>query len=77
MTQKIDWASRPYDANSFYGRPVAIMGATRMLGTARAQYHLRQMPALLMPIRSPSRRELESDQFRMNALRLNHVQDVA
>jgi chromate reductase len=39
----IDWASRPYDDNVFDGKPVAIMGAsTGMLGTARAQYHLRQ-----------------------------------
>ena len=40
----IDWASRPYDENSFDGKPVAIMSASiGMLGGAMAQYHLRQM----------------------------------
>lgn len=44
MKNAIDWASRPYGANSFNDKPAAIMGATiGMLGTARAQYHLRQM----------------------------------
>src|SRR4030042_6895331 len=39
----IDWASRPYGDNAFDGKPVAVMGASiGMLGTARAQYHLRQ-----------------------------------
>jgi chromate reductase len=44
LKNAIDWASRPHGANSFEDKPVAIMGATiGMLGTARAQYHLRQM----------------------------------
>jgi len=44
LKNAIDWASRPYGANSFEEKPVAIMGATiGTLGTARAQYHLRQM----------------------------------
>lgn len=43
LKNAIDWASRPYSDNAFQGKPVAIMGAsTGMLGTARAQYHLRQ-----------------------------------
>jgi len=43
LKNAIDWASRPYTDNSLVGKPVAIMGAsTGMLGTARAQYHLRQ-----------------------------------
>ncbi len=43
LKNAIDWASRPYGDNSFQGKPVAVMGATiGMLGTARAQYHLRQ-----------------------------------
>ncbi|MGA9853645.1 MAG: NAD(P)H-dependent oxidoreductase [Gammaproteobacteria bacterium] len=38
----IDWASRPPD-QPFNDKPVAIMGASgSILGTARAQYHLRQ-----------------------------------
>ncbi len=40
----LDWGSRPYGNNSFDGKPTAIMGASPgMLGTARAQYHLRQI----------------------------------
>jgi chromate reductase len=43
LKNAIDWASRPSGDNSFEDKPVAIMGAsTGMLGTARAQYHLRQ-----------------------------------
>ena len=43
LKNAIDWASRPYGDNAFAGKPVAVMGASiGMLGTARAQYHLRQ-----------------------------------
>jgi chromate reductase len=43
LKNAIDWASRPYPDNAFDDKPVAIMGASiGMLGTARAQYHLRQ-----------------------------------
>lgn len=43
LKNAIDCASRPYGDNAFKGKPVAIMGASvGMLGTARAQYHLRQ-----------------------------------
>jgi len=43
LKNAIDVASRPYPENAFAGKPVAIMGASiGMLGTARAQYHLRQ-----------------------------------
>ena len=43
LKNAIDWASRPYGDSAWEGKPVAIMGATPgMLGTARAQYHLRQ-----------------------------------
>jgi chromate reductase len=42
LKNAIDWASRPPD-QPFDGKPVAIMGASPSgLGTARAQYHLRQ-----------------------------------
>jgi chromate reductase len=42
LKNAIDWASRPPN-QPFDGKPVAIMGASpSMLGTARAQYHLRQ-----------------------------------
>ena len=43
LKNAIDWGSRPHGDNSFEDKPVAIMGASPgMLGTARAQYHLRQ-----------------------------------
>ena len=43
LKNAIDWASRPPE-QPFHGKPIAIMGASpSMLGTARAQYHLRQM----------------------------------
>jgi chromate reductase, NAD(P)H dehydrogenase (quinone) len=43
LKNAIDWASRPYGDNSWAGKPVAVMGASiGMLGSARAQYHLRQ-----------------------------------
>ena len=43
LKNALDCASRPYGDNALDGKPVAIMGASMgMLGTARAQYHLRQ-----------------------------------
>lgn len=43
LKNAIDWASRPHGDNALDDKPVAIMGASiGMLGTARAQYHLRQ-----------------------------------
>jgi chromate reductase len=56
LKNAIDWASRPYPDNSFDGKPVAVMGAsTGMLGTARAQYHLRQCFVFLnmYPVNKP------------------------
>ena len=42
LKNAIDWASRPPD-QPFEKKPVAIMGASPgRIGTARAQYHLRQ-----------------------------------
>ena len=42
LKNAIDWASRPPE-QPFDGKPVAIFGASPgRLGTARAQYHLRQ-----------------------------------
>jgi chromate reductase len=47
LKNAIDWASRPPD-QPFAGKPVAIMGASPgRVGTARAQYHLRQMLVFL------------------------------
>jgi chromate reductase, NAD(P)H dehydrogenase (quinone) len=43
LKNAIDWGSRPYNDNCFEEKPIAIMGASSgMVGTARAQYHLRQ-----------------------------------
>ena len=48
LKNAIDCASRPYGDNVFEGKPVALMGASiGMLGTARAQYHLRQSMVFL------------------------------
>src|SRR5215204_1814740 len=44
LKNAIDWASRPYGDNAWDGKAAAIMGASvGAIGTARAQYHLRQM----------------------------------
>ena len=44
LKNAIDWASRPHGESAWDGKPAAIVGAsTGMLGSARAQYHLRQM----------------------------------
>jgi chromate reductase len=44
LKNAIDWASRPYGDNAWDGKPAAIMGASiGSIGTARAQYHLRQI----------------------------------
>jgi chromate reductase len=43
LKNAIDWGSRPYGDNAWDGKPVAVMGASvGALGSARAQYHLRQ-----------------------------------
>src|SRR6202521_1417439 len=44
LKNAIDWASRPPGDSAWSGKPAAIMGASMgTIGTARAQYHLRQM----------------------------------
>jgi chromate reductase len=44
LKNAIDWASRPYGDSAWSGKPAAIMGASvGALGSARAQYHLRQV----------------------------------
>lgn len=56
LKNAIDWASRPYGESAWDGKPVGIMGASGgMLGTARAQYHLRQMFVFLnmFPLNQP------------------------
>jgi len=47
LKNAIDWASRPPN-QPFEGKPAAIMGTSPgKIGTARAQYHLRQMCVFL------------------------------
>jgi chromate reductase len=56
LKNAIDWASRPYGDSAWDSKPVAVMGASiGMLGTARAQYHLRQSFVFLnmYPINGP------------------------
>ncbi len=43
LKNAIDWASRPPDTSPLNGKPMAMMGAGGMMGTSRAQYHLRQV----------------------------------
>jgi len=44
LKNAIDWASRPHGDSAWTGKPAAIMGASvGRFGTARAQYHLRQV----------------------------------
>jgi len=56
LKNAIDWASRPYGDNAWDRKPAAIMGASiGAIGTARAQYHLRQMMVFLnmFPVNQP------------------------
>jgi chromate reductase len=56
LKNAIDWASRPYGDSAWEGKPAAIMGASvGMLGSARAQYQLRQTMVFLnmFPVNRP------------------------
>jgi chromate reductase len=56
LKNAIDWASRPYGDSAWNGKPTAIMGASvGAIGTARAQYHLRQTMVFLnmFPVNQP------------------------
>lgn len=52
LKNAIDWASRPYGQSAWQGKPAAVMGASAGSGgSARAQYHLRQVLVTLdMPV---------------------------
>ncbi|PLX95588.1 MAG: NAD(P)H-dependent oxidoreductase [Desulfuromonas sp.] len=47
LKNALDWASREPDNQLLAGKPAAILGAGGGLGTARAQYHLRQVCVFL------------------------------
>jgi len=56
LKNALDWASRPYEDNAWDGKTVGVMGASiGLLGTARAQYHLRQILVSLnmFPVNRP------------------------
>jgi chromate reductase len=56
LKNAIDWGSRPYGDSAWSGKPAAIMGVSvGNLGTARAQYHLRQVFVFLnmFPLNQP------------------------
>jgi chromate reductase, NAD(P)H dehydrogenase (quinone) len=55
LKNAIDWASRPPRESPLNGKPVAFMGAGGLLGTARAQYHLRQVCVFtnMLPVNRP------------------------
>jgi chromate reductase, NAD(P)H dehydrogenase (quinone) len=56
LKNAIDWASRPYGDSAWEGKPVAVMGAAGgPHGSARAQYHLRQVFVFLnmFPVNRP------------------------
>src|SRR5215207_7365496 len=56
LKNAIDWASRPYGDSAWEGKPAAIMGASiGAIGTARMQYHLRQVMVFLnmFPLNRP------------------------
>jgi len=43
LKNAIDWVSRPPKQSPLNGKPLAMMGAGGMMGTVRAQQHLRQI----------------------------------
>ena len=47
LKNALDWASRAPDNYLLAGKPVAIMGSGGGMGSARAQYHLRQVCVFL------------------------------
>jgi chromate reductase len=56
LKNAIDWASRPPDTSPLNGKPVALTGASiGMMGTARSQYHLRQVCVFtnMLPLNRP------------------------
>ena len=55
LKNAIDWLSRPPLDQVLAGKPVAIVGAGGRLGSARAQYHLRQVCGCLsmLPVPRP------------------------
>ncbi|MGD0709401.1 MAG: NADPH-dependent FMN reductase [Anaerolineaceae bacterium] len=55
LKNALDWASRPAKSSALNGKPLAMMGAGGLMGTSRAQYHLRQVAVFtnMFPINKP------------------------
>ncbi len=55
LKNAIDWASRPPATSPLNGKPLGMMGAGGGLGTARAQYHMRQIAVFtnMFPLNRP------------------------
>ncbi|HTX79355.1 MAG TPA: NADPH-dependent FMN reductase [Longilinea sp.] len=55
LKNAIDWASRPVKDSALNGKPLAIMGAGGLMGTSRAQSHLRQVAVFtnMFPLNKP------------------------
>ncbi len=47
LKNSLDWASRAQDNHLLAGKPVAILGSGGGMGSARSQYHLRQVCVFL------------------------------
>lgn len=55
LKNAIDWASRPIKESPLNDKPLAIMGAGGVMGTSRAQAHLRQVAVFtnMHPLNKP------------------------
>lgn len=56
LKNALDWGSRPYGSNAWYGKPVGIVGCSPSnLGAFGAQHHLRQVMVFLNmhPLQQP------------------------
>ena len=55
LKNAIDWASRPAKESPLNGKPLAILGAGGISGTARAQLNLRQVAVFtnMLPLNKP------------------------
>lgn len=55
LKNALDWASRPPESSPLSSKPMAIMGAGGLMGTSRAQYHLRQVAVFtnMFPLNKP------------------------
>lgn len=62
LKNALDWASRAPENNLLAGKPAAILGSGGGMGSARAQYHLRQV-CVFLDIRLLNKPEVFSNAF--------------